>query len=54
MAQSKAKRAKHDPAMLKDEELHLICDWEVCKQLFRNIDRFSEHVAQQSTCWTGG
>ena len=46
MAQSKPKRAKQDPAMLLEEELDLICDWEVCKQLFRNIDRFSEHVAQ--------
>ena len=48
MAQRKAKRAKQDPAMLLDEELILICDWEVCRQLFQNMDRFLEHVAQHA------
>ena len=48
MAQSKPKRAKQDPAMLLEEELDLICDWEVCKQLFQNMDRFLEHVAQHA------
>ena len=48
MAQSKAKRTKQDPGMLlDDEELDLICDWEVCKQLFQNMDSFSEHMALQ-------
>ena len=46
MAQSKARRTKQDLGMLKDEELNLICDWDVCKQLFQSMDRFSEHVAQ--------
>ena len=34
--------------LLDDEELVLICDWEVCKQLFQNMDRFLEHVAQHA------
>ena len=30
------------------EEEHFICEWEVCRQLFKNLDRFVEHVARHA------
>lgn len=48
MAQRKAKRAKLDPAMLKDDTLILICDWANCRQLFQHLETFLAHVADHA------
>lgn len=48
MAQRRAKRPRLDPAMLQDEELILICDWGVCRQLFQNMELFLSHVAEHA------
>ena len=45
MAQSKPKRAKQDPAMLLEEELDLICDWDMAFCIVKAQDLpLSPHV----------
>ena len=49
MASSKpSKRQKVDPAMLPDEPLILICEWELCRQLFQDMEQFLSHVAEHA------
>lgn len=48
MPPRKPKRVKLDPAMLKDEELILICDWGMCRKLFQNMEDFLSHVADHA------
>lgn len=48
MAKRGSKRSRDDPSMLPDEDLILICDWEVCRQLFQNMELFLAHVADHA------
>ena len=48
MSRNRVKRQKMDPAMLQDEPLILICEWEMCRSLFQDMEQFLTHVAEHA------